>query len=614
MAFTMKDPPEFTLDVRQWDRETDADGVEIAKDIEKLLNNDAYLKDSLEELEGNAVVVGDKGVPDGVASLGSDGKVAQHVDYSKVDNVPAMTWGNVTGKPASFPPSAHTHTKSEVGLSNVDNTADASKRVSYATSAGEADTLDGKHASAFALASHSHSSVPNATNATNADTVDGFHASQTAGAKNACVVTNPSGYIMGNYFNSNISEENPSIGQLIAINTSKDGFFRKVSLAHLKAQLGLGTFTLGASVPAGAKFTDTTYGNMKGATASAAGAAGLVPAPASGAATRYLRSDGTWQVPPDTNTTYSAATQSAAGLMSAADKKKLDGVAAGAQVNPGAATQSAAGLMSAADKKKLDGVAAGAQVNPGAATQSAAGLMSAADKTRLDKYWAGQMGPDSSNAMTASGNVITAPANVQTYLVKQVTATSGGYNFTVSQGAYSQSRAAIGFSSRGAQNGYGRLTLWDSNSANSKQVNYGSIPSAGLSINLPSSSGTLAIASSDIRLKDKIEDTFVTGALSVIEKIKMRQFDWKDSGKHQKIGFIADELEELDEHFVLAGTGGYEKEKDENGASVMNVKCVDTFYLQGYEVKAIQELHAIVTQQAAEIDALKEMIRAILPA
>lgn len=73
-----------------------------------------------------------------------------------------------------------------------------------------------------------------------------------------------------------------------------------------------------------------TYSNMKGATSTAAGTAGLVPAPAAGAATRYLRSDGTWVVPPDTNTTYGAATQSAAGLMSAADKKKLDGVAAGA--------------------------------------------------------------------------------------------------------------------------------------------------------------------------------------------------------------------------------------------------------------------------------------------
>ncbi len=60
---------------------------------------------------------------------------------------------------------------------------------------------------------------------------------------------------------------------------------------------------------------NTTYGNMKGATTSAAGAAGLVPAPAAGAATRYLRSDGTWQVPPDTNTTYGAASASANGLM-----------------------------------------------------------------------------------------------------------------------------------------------------------------------------------------------------------------------------------------------------------------------------------------------------------
>ena len=76
--------------------------------------------------------------------------------------------------------------------------------------------------------------------------------------------------------------------------------------------------------------TDTTYSDMKGATASAAGTHGLVPAPVAGAQGKYLRADGTWQTPPDTNTTYGAATQTAAGLMPAADKKKLDGVAAGA--------------------------------------------------------------------------------------------------------------------------------------------------------------------------------------------------------------------------------------------------------------------------------------------
>lgn len=70
---------------------------------------------------------------------------------------------------------------------------------------------------------------------------------------------------------------------------------------------------------------NTTYSNMKGATSSAAGAAGLVPAPAAGKQASFLRGDGTWAVPTDTK--YSVATQSANGLMSAADKKKLDGMA-----------------------------------------------------------------------------------------------------------------------------------------------------------------------------------------------------------------------------------------------------------------------------------------------
>jgi hypothetical protein len=86
-----------------------------------------------------------------------------------------------------------------------------------------------------------------------------------------------------------------------------------------------------------------------------------------------------------------------------AEKTKLAGIAAGAEVNvqsdwnqsdssaddfiknkPGNASSSEAGFMSAADKSKLDGVQAGAQVNPGAATTSANGLMSAADKTKLN--------------------------------------------------------------------------------------------------------------------------------------------------------------------------------------------------------------------------------------
>jgi trimeric autotransporter adhesin len=88
------------------------------------------------------------------------------------------------------------------------------------------------------------------------------------------------------------------------------------------------------------------------------------------------------------NTTLAAATTTNAGVFVAADKAKLDGIAAGAQVNVGTnlgytastrvltsstgtnvtlpqVTTSADGLMIASDKSKLDGIAAGAQVNVG---------------------------------------------------------------------------------------------------------------------------------------------------------------------------------------------------------------------------------------------------------
>ena len=149
------------------------------------------------------------------------------------------------------------------------------------------------------------------------------------------------------------------------------------------------------------------------------------------------------------------ATQAANGLLSAADKKKLDGIATGAnnythptshpasmiatdethlfvtaadksawnaKAAATAATQSAMGLMSAADKTKLDGIAAGAnaythpashpasmiaqdtthrfvtdaekttwtgKASTAVATQAANGLLSAADKKKLDGITAG---------------------------------------------------------------------------------------------------------------------------------------------------------------------------------------------------------------------------------
>lgn len=83
---------------------------------------------------------------------------------------------------------------------------------------------------------------------------------------------------------------------------------------------------------------NTTYADMKGATTSAAGTHGLVPAPAAGKQGQYLRGDGQWATP--TNTTYGDATQSAHGLMSVNDKKKLDAYPAYSTIQSTYATKS----------------------------------------------------------------------------------------------------------------------------------------------------------------------------------------------------------------------------------------------------------------------------------
>ena len=84
------------------------------------------------------------------------------------------------------------------------------------------------------------------------------------------------------------------------------------------------TITKGDGTTSTFNTQDTTYSAFKAATSSAAGGAGLVPAPAAGAQTKYLRGDATWQTPP--NTTYSVVTTSTNGLMSTAMLTKLNGI------------------------------------------------------------------------------------------------------------------------------------------------------------------------------------------------------------------------------------------------------------------------------------------------
>lgn len=145
---------------------------------------------------------------------------------------------------------------------------------------------------------------------------------------------------------------------------------------------------------------DTTYSVMSGATVDADGKSGLVPSPTKGAQ-RWLDSTGAWTTPP--NTTYGAASTTSAGLMSAADKKKLDGVADGANkyVHPSYTahdsglykiTVDATGHVSAVTAvAKGDITALGipsTNTTYNDATQSTHGLMSTADKKKLDGFGA----------------------------------------------------------------------------------------------------------------------------------------------------------------------------------------------------------------------------------
>lgn len=107
---------------------------------------------------------------------------------------------------------------------------------------------------------------------------------------------------------------------------------------------------------------------------------------------------------------------------------------------------------------------------------------------------------------------------------------------------------------------------------------------------------------SDIRLKENIKNS-ETGALETVNRMKVRQFDWKEpmGGWHQNIGFVADELEEIDPNLALGG--GY----DENGE--MDVKQINSPYLLNYAIKAIQELSAKVDEQEKHIKELERRLQ-----
>lgn len=101
----------------------------------------------------------------------------------------------------------------------------------------------------------------------------------------------------GTTFTFNQQDNNTTYANMTAATASAAG---KAGLVPAPAKAQQGLFLRGDATwqtP-----TNTTYANMTAATASAAGKAGLVPAPAAGKQGQFLRGDATWATP--TNTTY----------------------------------------------------------------------------------------------------------------------------------------------------------------------------------------------------------------------------------------------------------------------------------------------------------------------
>ena len=213
-----------------------------------------------------------------------------------------VAWGNVTGKPSTFAPSSHTHTRSQI----TDLGAAAGKNIRGLTAQGASGWKDVATDAQY---------VPDMTFIAYWNGAYSGSASNLAycnrGAFGTIVTKNTGDYAAAGHTHTWDSITNkPSTFAPSAHNHSviKSLSVSGTTLTWTKDDGTTGSLTT--------QDTNTTYGTFKGATTSAAGSTGLVIAPVAGNANRYLRSDGTWAVPPDTNTTYGVfakATADAAG-------------------------------------------------------------------------------------------------------------------------------------------------------------------------------------------------------------------------------------------------------------------------------------------------------------
>lgn len=107
--------------------------------------------------------------------------------------------------------------------------------------------------------------------------------------------------------------------------------------------------------------------------------------------------------------------------------------------------------------------------------------------------------------------------------------------------------------------------------------------------------------SSDKRIKTKIKNSTIN-ALDIIKKIKHRQF-YKDDGKHYDIGYIAQEMEQIDPNFVLIRP---KTEKDDEMYYINELPIIATLS------KAIQEQQKQIEKIQEEKDEQDKLIKSLI--
>lgn len=283
--------------------------------------------------------------------------------------------------------------KGDVGLGNVDNTADSAKSVKYATSAGSAG------------------SATKATQDSAGQTINSTYIKSLSVSGRTITITK------GDNTTSTVTTQdtNTTYGVFAKATADAAGGTGLVP-APAKGQQGLYLRGDGSwAAP-----TNTTYGVFKAATSSAAGGTGLVPQPAAGAQGKFLRGDGTWQTPSNTwrgvqdNLTSTATDQSLSANQGKVLKGLIDGKAASSH------THTASQITDNIPASKITGVLSLSNIPAGALER----LIPVADDTARFKL---------TTATAQNGDVIKVTNTGKMYFVKDETklSTEAGYEVFV---------------------------------------------------------------------------------------------------------------------------------------------------------------------------------------